>query len=62
MLFISGSAPLTTEMATVTVTGLECGVTYSIIAGGTLNGDSVGPTRSYETVTTGSCPISTTGS
>ena len=44
---VSGSAPITNGMATVTVTGLECGVTYTIIARGTLNGDLVGPRSSH---------------
>jgi len=39
----------------VTVNGLECEVTYTITAGGTLNGHSVGPISSYGTVTAGSC-------
>ena len=43
-------------MATVTVNGLECGVTYTITAGGTLNGDLVGPRSFHGTVTTGPCP------
>ena len=37
--FCSGTAPIINGMATVTVYGLQCGVTYTIIAGGTLNGD-----------------------
>jgi len=40
----------------VTVNGLQCEVTYTITAGGTLNGRSVGPISSYGTITTGSCP------
>ena len=43
-------------MATVTVNGLQCGVTYTIIAGGTLNGDLVGLRSSHGNVTTGPCP------
>ena len=43
-------------MATVIVNGLECGVTYTIIAGGTLNGDLVGPRSSHENVTTDISP------
>lgn len=30
-------------MATVTIIGLNCGVTYTIMAGGTNNGDLIGP-------------------
>ena len=32
-------------MVTVTVNGLDCGVTYTIIAGGTLNGDVCSRTK-----------------
>ena len=51
----SGIAPITNGIATVTVNGLECGVTYTIIAGGTLNGDLVGPRLSYGTLNQ-ACP------
>ena len=44
-------------MATVTINGLECGVTYTITAGGTLNGDLVGPRSSYGTITAHPCPV-----
>ena len=53
----TGIGPVTNTMATVTVDGLECGVTYTIIAGGTLNGDLVGPRSSYRTITTNPCPV-----
>ena len=58
---MSGNAPIINGTATVTVNGLECGVTYTIIAGGTLNGDLVGPRSSYESITTGPCPGDMTG-
>ena len=48
-------------MATVVIIGLECEVTYTIIAGGTLNGDLVGPSSSYGAVTAGQCPFNMTG-
>ena len=51
----SGSVSVTNEMATVTIDGLACGVTYSIIAGGTLNGVLVGPKSSHGIIT-GPCP------
>ena len=51
-----GTAPITNGMATVTVNGLECGVTYTITVGGTLNGDLVGPRSFHENVTAGLCP------
>jgi len=56
-----GTAPIINESATVAINGLECEVTYTIIAGGTLNGDLVGPRSSYETFTAGQCPINMTG-
>ena len=51
MLCISGNASITNEIATVTVNGLECGITYTIIAGGILNGDLVGPRSSHGSIT-----------
>ena len=42
--------------ATVIIDGLQCEVTYTIIAGGTLNGVLVGPRSSHGTVTSGPCP------
>ena len=55
------STPITNGTATVTLNGLECGVTYTIIAGGTLNGDLVGPRSSHGTVTADNlpCPVMT---
>ena len=43
-------------MATVTIDGLQCEVTYTITAGGTLNGVLVGPRSSYGAITAGPCP------
>ena len=51
----SGNASILNGMAAVTIDGLACGVTYTIIAGGTLDGDLVGPRSSHGT-TTGPCP------
>ena len=42
-------------IATVTVDGLQCEVTYDIIAGGTLNGALVGPRSSHGSITSGPC-------
>ena len=53
----SGFAPVTNAMATVAVDRLECGVTYTIIAGGTLNGHLVGPRSSHGTIPTNPCPV-----
>ena len=41
----------------MTVNGLQCEVTYTIIAGGTLNGDLVGPRSFNGNVTAGRCPV-----
>ena len=43
-------------MATVTVDGLECEVTYDITAEGTFYGALVGPRSSHGTITSGPCP------
>ena len=51
----SETAPVTNGMATVTIGGLACGITYAIITGGTLDGDLVGPRSSHGT-TIGPCP------
>ena len=48
-------ATITNGMAIVTVDELDCEVTYDIIAGGTLNGDLVGPRSSHGTITSGPC-------
>ena len=56
----SGIAQVTNTMATVTVNGLECGVIYTIIAGGILNGDLVGPRSSHGTIATNPCPVCST--
>ena len=53
----SGTASVTNTMATVAVDGLKCGVTYIIIAEGTLNGDLVGPRSSHGTIDTNPCPV-----
>ena len=52
----TGMAVVTNGMATVTIDGLECEVTYTIIAEGTLNGALVGPRSSHGTITSDSCP------
>ena len=44
-------------MATVTISDLQCGVTYALIAEGMLNGMFVGPASSYGNITTGPCPV-----
>ena len=54
VLYTLGKASITNGMATVTVSGLECGVTYTIIAGGLFNGNFAGP-RSLQGNITESC-------
>ena len=60
-MYVSGTAPITNGTATVAVNGLQCEVTYTITAGGTLNGDLVGPRSSHGTVTADPCPNSKIG-
>ena len=60
-LLTSGNASITDETATVTVTGLKCGVNYTIIAGGTLNGELVGPRSSHGTIVMPACPVDVEG-
>ena len=43
-------------MALVTVSGLDCEITYNITAGGVLNGALVGPRSSHGTIASGPCP------
>ena len=49
-------ADITDDMATVTLS-LLCEVNYTIIAGGLLAGDLVGPYSSHETFMGVPCPI-----
>ena len=51
----SDAALITNGMATVTINGLMCGVTYIITARGTLDGNLVGPRSSHGTAM-GPCP------
>ena len=44
-------------MATVTISGLQCGVTYNITAEGALNGTLVGPGSPHGVVAAGPCPV-----
>ena len=60
-MYVLGTAPIPNGTVTVAGYGLECEVTYTITAGGTLNGDLVGPRSSHGTVTAGPCPISKKG-
>ena len=44
-------------MATVTINGLQCGVTYIITAEGALGGALVGPGSLHGSISTGPCPL-----
>ena len=57
----SGTTLITNGLAIVMVGVLECGVTYTIIAGGSLNGSLVGPSRPYGKFPTCACPINMMG-
>ena len=46
-------------MAIVTISNLQCGVTYALIAEGMSNGMFVGPASSHGNITTGPCPVMT---
>ena len=61
LLLLLGTTPIANEMATVTVE-LDCGITYTIIATGTLNGASVGLRLSYGNITIPACPEEDTSS
>ena len=54
---ISGNAPITNRMATVTISGLQCGVTYNITTEGTLNGALAGPRSPHGSISAGPCPV-----
>ena len=56
---LSGNASVTNGMATVAFSGLQCGVTYALIAEGMSNGILVGPASSHGKITTGPCPVMT---
>jgi len=54
---ILGTADIINGMSTVIVNNLVCEVTYTIIAGGLLAGDLVGPRSSRGTIISGPCPV-----
>ena len=61
MLTLSGSDEVSPDdqMATVVFAGLGCDITYTIIAGGRLDGNLVGPKSSHGTAM-GDCPVMVT--
>ena len=54
---IVGNSTITNKMATVTISGLQCGVTYNITAEGRLNDALVGPRSSHGSISAGPCPV-----
>ena len=54
----TGTGPTINRIAVVTLNKLSCGVTYTIIAGGTLNGQLVGPRSSYGAIESDAGPCS----
>ena len=46
--------------ATIVIQGLDCRESYTVVAGGLLDGMLVGPQSSHGTITTGICVISVT--
>ena len=61
MCTLSGSTTITSNMATVTVSNLQCQQTYTITAGGILSNNMlVGPQFRRETITAGSCSTTPT--
>ena len=60
-LYYIGNASINNDaMVTVVVTALQCGVQYTITAGGMFdNGTLVGPAMSHESTITSPCPPAT---
>ena len=53
---LTGSAVISNSgITTVTIDGLQCEITYTIIAEGTHNGVLVGPRSSHGNITSGPC-------
>ena len=55
---ILGTGPVSSSMAIVTIGGLNCGVTYTITAGGRLGGELFGPISTFGTAM-GNCFLET---
>ena len=53
------TAAVNNRTARMTVDGLQCEVTYTITAGGILNGALIGPRSSYGSIIAGPCPTVT---
>lgn len=56
---ILGNGSITNGMATVAISDLQCGVTYSLITEGMSNGMLLEPASSHGNITTGPCPVMT---
>jgi len=62
LFYSSGVAGICNGMANVTVNNLVCEMTYTIIAGGLLAGNLVGPRSSHGTIMSGHCRTSSLSS
>ena len=58
-IWILGTASVANGIAMVEINELECEITYSIIAGGTINESLIGPKLLVGNVTAGLCPLTT---
>ena len=58
-IIILGNGSVTDGIATVAISDLQCGATYSLIAEGMSNGTFLGPASSHGNITTGPCPVMT---
>ena len=56
---ILGNSSVTNGIATVAISDLQCGVTYSLIAEGMSNKTFLGPALSHGNITAGPCPVMT---
>ena len=57
ILFHPDSSSVINGSATIIISGLNCQQTYTVTAGGTVNGTLLGPRSSHGTITTGDCQI-----
>ena len=53
---VSDIGLITNDRATVVISDLQCGIEYTIVAEGMLNGAIVGPGSFHGNVTAGPCP------
>ena len=55
-IYVSDIGSISNDRATVVISDLQCGIEYTIMAEGMLNGAIVGPGSSHGNVTAGPCP------